>query len=140
MDLNCKNGAACSDGLCQCPTGWEGAECDIPASSRFIGEWEGSLRCDNFPVQQDVKMSITLVQSPNLIELHLPFGNTSVIKFDGIAQTPETHIVTHVDSDVTIHAYVTVDADLIYVYLETIDKRITLRQICRFTGHRVTTP
>ncbi|HET8573405.1 MAG TPA: hypothetical protein VFL76_05995 [Edaphocola sp.] len=135
MDLNCKNGS-CVDGLCQCPTGWEGAECDIPAASRFLGTYTGSLSCDNFPIVQE-NMSITLVSAPNEISLHLPFGNSSVLHMEGIAETPETHFVTHVDPNVDIHAYVTVDGDLIYVYLETIDKQITHRQICRYTGHRI---
>lgn len=136
MDLNCKNNAACSDGLCQCPTGWEGAECDIPASSRFLGTWKGSLRCDNFPIQ-DAQMSVVLLNEPNEIRLKFPFGNT-ILTIDGIAETPETHIVTHIDPDVDVHAYVTVDGDLIYVFLETIDHQINHRQICRFSGHRVT--
>lgn len=135
-ELNCKNGAACVDGLCQCPTGWEGSECEIPASSRFLGDYVGSLRCDDFPTMPQ-GMSIVLVNKPNEILLKLPFGNTSVLAMKGIAATPETHFVTHIDSDVSIHAYVTVDANLIYVYLETIDKSITHRQICRFTGHRL---
>jgi len=135
-DLNCKNGAACSDGLCQCPTGYEGAECDIPSSSRFVGSYSGSLRCDNFPIQQDT-ISIELVKEPNEIRLKMGFGNTSVLAMTGTAETPETHFATHVDPDVDVHAYVTVDGDLIYVFLETIDKQINHRQICRFTGKRI---
>lgn len=135
MDLDCKNSGSCVDGLCQCPTGWEGAECDIMAASRFLGTYTGSLSCDNFPIVQG-KVTITLQQSPDSIRLHLGAGNT-ILTMDGIAKTPETHFVTHVDPEVTIHTYLTVDGDLIYGYIETIDKKITHRQICRFTGHRV---
>lgn len=133
MDLDCKNGA-CVEGLCQCETGWEGAECDIPASSRFIGSWSGSFRCDNFPIQPG-QVSISLLSAPNEIRLKIPYGNT-IISIDGTAATPETHISTYIDPDVEVHAYVTVDGDQIYVYLQTIDKQINHRQICRFTGHR----
>lgn len=133
-ELHCQQGT-CSNGLCVCPAGWEGAECEIPASSRFVGFWSGNLRCDNFPITREL-VTIELVEKPNTIRLKLPFGNTSVLKMDGIARTPETHFVTHVDDFVDIHAYVTVDADLIYVYLQTIDKQVTIRQICRFNGHK----
>jgi hypothetical protein len=135
-DLNCQNGGACSDGLCQCPTGWEGAECDIPASSRFVGSFAGSVRCDNFPIQTDT-VTIDLVNPPNEINLRLGFGNTALLAFHGIAETPETHFVTHIDEFRDIHAYVTADGNLLYIFLETIDKQFDERQICRFTGMRI---
>lgn len=137
MVLKCENGGACSNGFCQCPVGWEGAECTIPASSRFLGKWKGDLRCDNFPMYE-VDVTVLLKESPNRIQVKLPFGNTSVLIFEGEARTPETHFVTHVDDDVDIHAYVRVDGDMMWVYLETIDKKITNRQICRFSGGRLT--
>jgi hypothetical protein len=136
VDLDCQNGGACSDGYCQCPTGFEGPECKITAASRFVGTYVGSVRCDNFPIQADT-VSIVLVKAPNQVELKMGVGVTALHGFGGIAETPETHFVTHVDDDVTIHAYVTVDGNLLYIYLETIDKRIVNRQICKFTGVRV---
>jgi len=136
IDLDCKNGGSCSNGYCQCPVGFEGAECEMTSASKFIGIYAGSTRCGQFPNQPDT-VTITLVSAPNTVKLMIGAGNTSLLGFEGTAQTPETHFVTHVDEFVDIHAYVTVDGDLLYVYLETIDKQLDTRQICRFSGHRI---
>lgn len=136
VDLNCKNGGSCSNGYCQCPVGFEGAECEITAASKFVGVYAGSTRCGLNPNENDT-VSIVLLSEPNQVKLKMGTGNTSLLGFTGTAQTPETDFVTHVDAYVDIHAYVTVDGDLLYVYLETIDKQLNTRQICRFSGHRI---
>ena len=136
-ELTCQNGGNCADGYCSCPTGFEGAECDITASSRFIGKYAGSLRCNNYPIQPDT-VTIELVEAPNLIRLKLGAGNTSLLGFQGTAETPETHFVTYVDEAVTVHAYITVDGGLLALYLETINSQINTRQICHFSGLRMT--
>lgn len=135
-ELSCKNGGSCSEGYCQCPTGFEGAECDITAASRFTGKWAGSTRCNNFPIQVDT-VTIELVTAPNEIRLKLGAGNTALLGFKGTAMTPETHFVTHVDADVEIHAYITVDGGLLQLYLQTLNKKINTRQNCYFSGVRV---
>ena len=43
LDLDCKQGASCSEGFCQCPVGYEGAECDITSASRFVGRYVGGI-------------------------------------------------------------------------------------------------
>lgn len=136
-DLNCQNGASCSDGHCVCAPGYEGAECDLLTADKFVGKYEGSLRCDQFPI--DVKqIEIVLTEYPNVITLKMGAGNTSVLDMTGIAETPETHIETYVEElEATIHAYIRVDADRISVYLESISLNTTNRQICRFNGLRV---
>lgn len=139
LELDCKNGGTCSDGYCQCPVGFEGAECETPASERFVGSFAGSVRCQTsqgtLPSFED-SATITLMESPNKIKLDVGLGNTSV-SFVGEATTPETRFTTVIDGNVTVHAYVTVDADLIYIYLESSNEDINYRQICRFQGRRL---
>ncbi len=135
-DLVCQKGGACSDGFCQCPTGFEGAECEIEAANRFVGKYAGSMRCNNFPVQADT-VTIEYVSKPNQLMLKMGAGTTSVLSFTGTATTPETHFETRVMPGVTVHAYVTVDGGLIAVYLETINDQVHTRQICRFSGMRI---
>jgi hypothetical protein len=135
-ELSCRNGGTCSDGYCQCPTGYEGAECDITSASRFVGKYAGSLRCNNFPIQADT-VTIQLVKEPDEILLKIGAGNTALLGFQGKARTPETHFVTHVDEDVTVHAYITVDGGLLALYLETINKKVNTRQTCHFSGIRI---
>jgi len=136
-DLACKNGGSCSDGYCQCPTGYEGAECEITSASRFIGKWAGNTRCDNFPIQIDT-VTIELKEAPNMIRLRMGAGNTSLV-FTGEARTPETHFTTYIDSDVEVHVYIRVDGGYLQLYLQTLDKNIDLRQNCYFSGMRIPT-
>src|SRR5690606_23658609 len=137
LELNCQNGGNCSNGFCQCPEGWEGAECDITAASKFVGTFVGSMRCDQFPLRIDTAR-IVLHEDPNMITLFLGTGNTSIIGFTGEARTPETHIETYIEPlEATIHAYIRVDNNIMAIYLETISKNTTHRQICRFNALRV---
>jgi len=138
MELNCANNGNCTDGYCQCPTGFEGAECDITAASRFVGKYAGSVRCGNFPIQLDTVV-IELKEAPNKITLKLGTGNTALLGFTGEARTPETHFETLDDEFQTVHAYITVDGGLLALYLETITKPLSSnnRQICRFSGIRI---
>ncbi len=45
LDLTCQNGGTCADNFCRCKTGYEGAECEIKLTSRFIGKWSGLYQC-----------------------------------------------------------------------------------------------
>lgn len=135
LDLNCVNGGSCSDGFCQCPTGFEGAECEITAASRFVGTWVGNDRCNNFPINPNT-VTVTLVNDPNEIELKIGAGGTILLGFRGIAETPETHFVTFLNEDVQVHAYITVDGPLMQLYLQTISIKTGARQNCYFSGMR----
>lgn len=136
-ELNCQNGASCSDGHCICPEGYEGAECDLLTTSKFVGKYEGTLRCDQFPMEFD-NIEIRLEQEPNVIRLVMGAGNTSILDMVGKAQTPETHIQTYVEElEATIHAYIRVNGDIIDVYLESISLNTSNRQICKFHGLKI---
>lgn len=135
-DLKCQNGGSCSEGYCQCPVGYEGAECEHTASSKFVGVYVGHTKCDAFPVETDT-VTIELIEAPNKVRLKIGAGSTSLLGFEGTAETPETHFVTHVDENVEVHAYATVDGGSLYIYLETINKLVDQRQICRFTGRKI---
>lgn len=139
LELDCKNGGTCSDGYCKCPIGFEGAECEVPASERFVGTYAGVVKCKtnrgDVPSFTDTAV-ITLLESPNQVKLDVGLGNTSV-SFIGEATTPETKFTTLIEGNITVHAYVTVDADLIYIYLESSDENINYRQTCRFQGKKI---
>lgn len=42
----CLNGGTCTDGLCYCPQGFEGAQCATRWSDRFIGNYLADDACD----------------------------------------------------------------------------------------------
>lgn len=136
IDLDCKNGGSCSDGYCQCPTGFEGAECEYTSASRFVGMYAGNIKCGNFPNETDTVV-IELIEAPNKVRMTIAGGNTSVIIMEGTAATPETYFVGHSDEAVEVHAYATVDGDALYVYMESLSKLNPQRQICRFSGRKL---
>lgn len=37
--IRCANGAVCNDGVCICPTGFEGPQCEVKTSDKFVGVW-----------------------------------------------------------------------------------------------------
>jgi len=54
LDLKCKNGGACVEGLCRCKTGFEGAECEIKAADKFLGLYIGERTCTGSPISDSV--------------------------------------------------------------------------------------
>lgn len=43
--VTCQNGGTCVNGSCQCSLPYEGSSCEIDARDKFVGIWEGELRC-----------------------------------------------------------------------------------------------
>ena len=49
-DLKCQNNASCTDGFCNCPTGYEGTECELLSSDRFVGTYYGVSVISTIPL------------------------------------------------------------------------------------------
>lgn len=41
-EITCAFGATCVEGVCYCPTGYEGAQCEKTIRSKFIGVWNAT--------------------------------------------------------------------------------------------------
>jgi hypothetical protein len=66
----CANGSACSDGICICPSGYEGPRCETVNRDRFKGIWnvheDGSYSDEaNYPVTVENGNGITQVVIKN---------------------------------------------------------------------------
>lgn len=44
--VECQNGGICIDGSCQCPNGYEGANCETKWLSRYVGDWKFTQTVD----------------------------------------------------------------------------------------------
>lgn len=81
-ELKCKNGSACTEGFCRCQTGYEGAECDIKAATKFLGIYYGYNHCDDLPALLDTA-DVYLIANPNIVEIRLRKNNNQD-KFQGV--------------------------------------------------------
>lgn len=45
--VSCQHGGSCANGLCTCPEGYEGAQCQTLATDRYVGTYIGYTICDN---------------------------------------------------------------------------------------------
>lgn len=136
IDLNCQNGAACIDDHCQCPVGYEGAECTIMSNERFRGMWVGQNKCDGFPMKKDTVEFVTWC-NPDKLQLHTGMGNLRTNVFIGTARTPEMVFENYEDTAVVISPYVRVDANQMQLTIVSVNKRDGLRYVCEFEGRRV---
>ena len=46
-NVTCFNGGSCNSGICRCPIGWEGTQCETKSTARYIGVYSGYTQCDN---------------------------------------------------------------------------------------------
>jgi hypothetical protein len=77
-DLKCKNGSACTEGFCRCPTGYEGAECEIKTAMRFLGTFPGANHCDDLPSLNDT-LDVRMVADPNIVAFSLRHNNSTEV-------------------------------------------------------------
>jgi len=83
-DLKCQNGGSCSNGFCNCQTGYEGAECELKSADKFVGSFPGHLHCDGFPSVADT-MDIVLAAEPDMVTVTRrgPMGGGAGIAING---------------------------------------------------------
>lgn len=137
VDLNCElHGGSCIDDVCVCPPGYEGAECEIPSYTRFVGMWVGTSKCDFYPQKVDT-VEVYLVDTPNTIKIMTGMGSSSIRAMYASAETPEAEFATFADGDVIVRPYMRVDANQTQIVLESINQRDGLRTVCEFEGRRV---
>jgi hypothetical protein len=136
VDLNCQQGASCSEGYCRCPEGYEGAECEYTAASRFVGTYVGISQCNRDPQKVDTAR-IILLGEPDSVNLKIGMGRTSIVNYVAKARTPELFFHESYPAEgVAVIPSATVDGNQLTVYLET---RISngQRSICKFVGNKL---
>lgn len=70
LKVICRNGGTCAEGLCKCPSGFEGTQCERRAADRFIGGYDGILNVDGQPPVQD-SMYVWAVNYPSTVGFRL---------------------------------------------------------------------
>jgi EGF-like domain len=55
--VNCANGGTCSEGICSCPSGYEGPKCETVARKKFVKVW---MAWDSGSIERTVQYPIVL--------------------------------------------------------------------------------
>jgi len=143
LDLRCQNSGSCAEGFCRCPTGYEGAECEIRTADRFVGTFLGTTTCDGFPILQD---SVTIFFTNAPVEV-------GIVRYsDSVAGRRDTLFGTVVGSRINIpdvvsgayrrFAHATISDKNMTYYEETIgDVNIPAsKEVCNFIGTKISVP
>lgn len=134
LDLKCKNGGSCAEGFCRCPTGFEGAECEIKTADRFVGLFIGHRTCSGYPPVADT-VEIFMAEEPIYVKYVL-FSR----KYDTLSATVEgTHLAFDEISDGVYRRDVSADYlnNQIKVFDDEIfDVNTGYRLSCNFIGSK----
>lgn len=68
LTLKCSVNAACVNGFCQCPTGYEGTQCEIEAFDKILGTYYGNTKCGFTPFADTVV--VDQYEHPNKVTIH----------------------------------------------------------------------
>jgi hypothetical protein len=132
-DLKCKNGSACTEGFCRCPTGYEGAECEYKTSWRVLGTFVGYNHCEDQPALNDT-IDVRQIAEPNIVEFSFRHDNPTE-KYVG---TVDGYTIVIPDQDVNgflRKSQAVVDHDQINVFVER-GYSPGHKSVCVFNGTR----
>ena len=130
-DLKCKNGGACSEGFCRCKTGYEGAECELKISDRFLGTYVGYNHCNGDPALVDT-VDVYFEREPNVLSLYRRANPGTVMT--GTASGYEILIDDVTSGSNRRHVTVVLDTKEITVHVENYTGSTSL--VCNFIGSK----
>ena len=133
--LKCKNGSACTEGFCRCPTGFEGAECEIKTMNRFIGTYIGYNHCDGNSPLLDT-LDVYKVADPNVVGFVL--RNNIGDRFQGTANGQAIDVADIEAENFKRKVHVEVDNNNISMFVERdyFSEDGVNKNVCLFTGAR----
>ena len=67
--LICKNNGVCRDGRCKCAAGFEGVNCETKMYEKFIGTYDGVIRCNGI-TEQTITSIVSPGDKPDVITIH----------------------------------------------------------------------
>ncbi|MBS1779200.1 MAG: calcium-binding EGF-like domain-containing protein [Bacteroidetes bacterium] len=87
-DVVCQNGGTCAAGVCTCPTGYEGTNCEKLTRAKFIGSWTGSDVCN----LGTYSVTLTIGESSNNINalVNNPGGFGGTVQITGTVTAANT--------------------------------------------------
>lgn len=134
VDLKCRNGGACVEGFCRCPSGYEGTECQDQVATKFLGRFIGHFTCPDNPPLIDT-VDVWLKQAPNQVSFvdHLAITDTLSGTISG------TDLQVNLQTGTNFRKYTTgtLNANKLEIFTETVTNVNTgEKQSCNFRGFK----
>lgn len=89
--LVCKNGGTCAADFCNCPTGYDGPECQNKITDRYIGTYSGLI--DPHAGQPHKLDTVDVFVSSNPMTLSVVRRNNSSVIYTGVIENKNNTIV-----------------------------------------------
>lgn len=136
-DIICKNNGVCRDGGCKCSQGYEGPFCATKMYEKYIGTWDGYLRCNGL-IPEVVNIVIAPEPQPNRVTLYDIFDQNVAMK-----ATIDVDKIMLDDQSIngirySGHGYL--DGKYMTLYLETRDEVSLEMHSCVYNGTKFTQP
>lgn len=119
LTLKCKHEAPCVNGVCKCPTGYVGTECQTWATDRWVNSYLGDTKCNSTPPFFD-SLSVAVASEPDKINVYIKSkpGYVFYGMIDGdqadlvdTAHKATGHIVLDKDTKITLYMEETLNSE-----------------------------
>jgi hypothetical protein len=135
-NLVCKNGGACVSGLCQCPAGYEDAQCGTLSILRYLGTYGGYTTCNNNSTVTDTvnvypttdSLRVVVIQRSNITDTLL--GTVSTTSSNSMIVIPADS-----SSNIVKNITITLKGNQLTVFTQQIINGNTSSN-CTFVGSR----
>lgn len=131
-DLKCRNGGNCAEGFCRCKTGFEGAECELKVTDKFVGTYVGYNHCDDDPSLVDT-LNVFFQSDPNVLRFYLRSDTTT--QFTGTVSGFNIVVNDEVSDNRRRHVNTILDGKDVTVTVENYTGNS--KTVCTFAGSRV---
>lgn len=132
-DLKCRNGGNCAEGFCRCKTGYEGAECELKQTDKFLGIYVGYNHCDQQPALVDT-VDVFFQAEPNVLRFYLRSDTTT--QYKGTVSGKNIIVDDMMDGGNRRHVNAIVDGKELTVTVENYIGSAK-KTVCGFVGTRV---
>ena len=130
-ELKCRNGGSCAEGFCRCKTGYEGAECELKQSDKFLGSYVGYNHCNNEPALVDT-VDVVLQSEPNVLR----FYRRSDVLTQYIGTVSDYNILVEDVNDGSNRRHVNAVIDNKELTVQVENYTATTKSVCSFVGVR----
>ncbi len=131
-DLKCRNGGNCAEGFCRCKTGYEGAECELKQTDKFLGTYVGYNHCNTEPALIDT-VNVFFQSEPNVLRFYRRAD--SLTQYIGVPSSYNIIVDDAVNGNNRRHVNAIIDGKELTVEVENYTG--TTKSICSFVGTRV---